>query len=130
MKRALSLCFVMLATIHILAHAAIPHHHHDGIPVVIAHLQHEGKMPNHDSGENWLLTTYKTRLGNDKQIIQSYNFFFSFDLLPCFLTLFLDNTITLLHDGVVLQFGHYPFFLFTYTDFIVCSSGLRAPPVC
>ena len=129
MKRALSLSFLLLAGIFILAHAVIPHHHHDGIPVFVAHNEQEGNIPNHDTYEYWLSTMGKARLGNDKQIYHSLDFEFDFDLLPCSLILFSDDTAPQINDDVDLLFGHHPYIHY-HTEFIACSKGLRAPPVC
>ena len=128
MKRALSLSFLLLASMLILAHAVIPHHHHDGIPIVAAHQEDDSNQPNHETEENWLLTIVKVRLGNDKQTCQSFDF--DFDFLPCLITLLSDVTIPQVKDGVVLPFRYHPNILPLHIEFIVCSKGLRAPPVC
>ena len=45
-KKAISTFFLLFAGTIILAHAVIPHHHHDGIPVATRH-EHNGNMPDH-----------------------------------------------------------------------------------
>ena len=131
MKRALSLSFLLLANMFILAHVFIPHHHHQGdIHVVTAKHTHDGNMPDRHHNDNmyeyWLLTITKERLGNDKQINQSIDFDFGIDLLPCFVTLFSDDT----KPQIIGVVEHHPYLLHSYSGFIACSLGLRAPPIC
>ena len=135
MKRAISLSFLLLASMIILAHAFIPHHHHDDVVHVVAvHHAQDGQMPDRqpsdDAHKYWLLTITKARLGHDKQIYPSHDFGLSIDLSPCFLTLLLNNTIPQINDNDDFLFDYYPFFLLSYTDFIARSTGMRAPPVC
>ena len=125
-KKALASTFLMLVSMVILAHAVIPHHHHDGIPVVAAHNENEGNTTNHDTDEYWLLSMVKVRLGNDKQTFQSLDF--DYNLLPCFLTLFSDQSTCQIKDDVGLLFRQKPYLLSDHTKFIACSKGLRAPP--
>jgi len=135
MKRAISLSFLLLVNMIILAHAVIPHHHHAGeIHVVTAHHEHDGNLPDRhhsdDTHRFWLLTMVKVRLGNDKQINQSNDFDFAIDLLPCFLPLFSDDTILPIKDDVGLLFAYHPYLQSCHIEFISQSLGLRAPPVC
>ena len=127
-KRVLSLSFLLFASMLILAHAVIPHHHHDGIPIVAAHQEDDSNQPNHETEENWLLTIVKVRMGNDKQMCQS--FYFDFRFLPYSLTLFSDNQTPHFKDDIVLPFRYHPYILHFYTGFIARAIGLRAPPVC
>ena len=132
LKRAISLSFIVFANIILLAHVVIPHHHHDGIPVLVAHHEHDENAPdNHHNDEMhdfWLLTIVKVRLGNEKQIYQSFDF--DFDFLPCIITLLSDNKTPHFKDDIVLPFRYHPYILPFYTGFIARSIGLRAPPVC
>jgi len=132
LKRALSISFLLFVNMVILAHAVIPHHHHDGIPVLVAHHEHDENAPvdhhNDELHDYWLLTIVKIRLGNDKQIYQSCDF--DFHLLPYLLTFFSDDKITQLKDDNDLTFEYHSNILPCHIAFIVCSTGLRAPPVC
>ena len=126
LKRAIALSFLLLAGTLILAHAVIPHHHHDGLPVVAAHDEHEGNAPDHNTQECWLLPMFKVRLGNDKQMCQSPDF--DHDLLPCLLTLFSDYAAYQIKNDAGSLFVQPPYIQLLHTAFIVCSAGLRAPP--
>jgi len=132
MKRALSLSFLLFVNMVILAHAVIPHHHHDGIPVLVAHHEHDGNTPvnnyNDELQDYWLMTIVKIRLGNDKQIYQSCDFDFHFQ--PYFITLFSNNEIPQIKDDIDFQLGYHPYVISFFTEFIVLATGLRAPPVC
>ena len=130
-KKATALSFLLVAGIFILAHGAIPHHHHDGIPVAAAHHEHDGNAPDHQKTDNlheFLLSTKaNTRLGNDKQSFESHDSDFDQIPLPCFLTLFFGYSIST-KDNVGLPFAHPPYIQFRHTAFIARSTGLRAPP--
>ena len=47
MKRSVSIMFLLLANVFLLAHAVVPHHHHDSMPVAV--LDMHGHHHNHDS---------------------------------------------------------------------------------
>jgi hypothetical protein len=121
MKRAISLSFLLLAGIVVLAHAVIPHHHHDGIPIFVAHDEQDDNLPNHDKNKCWLSLIVKKRLGNDRQTCHLLDC--DFDLF----TLLYDDTILLIKNDVDILPEHHPSF---HTEFIIRSTGLRAPPVC
>jgi len=53
-KKAIATFFILFAGTIILAHAVIPHHHHDGIPVAARH-EHNGNMPDHSRTDQYLL---------------------------------------------------------------------------
>jgi hypothetical protein len=123
MKRALSLSFLFLAGIVILVHAVIPHHHHDGVPVIPISAHHDDSHPDDPNNTEIVYV----RLNNDKQICQSLDF--NYDLLPCLSTLFSDNSTYQIKNDTGLPFRHQPYLLLHYTQFIACSIGLRAPPL-
>ena len=113
----------MLAGVVILAHAVIPHHHHNGISFIS-----DAAQPEHDDEyENCLLSKVYVRLSNDKQTFQFQDF--DFDMLPCVLTLFSDVIIPQSTDDECLASGQEPYLLFHHTEFIARSAGLRAPPL-
>jgi hypothetical protein len=52
MKRSVSIIFLLLANVFLLAHAVVPHHHHDSMPVAVldlyGHLRLRGRVPQAD----------------------------------------------------------------------------------
>ena len=132
MKRFLSLFFDLLATIIILAHAFIPHHHHqDSIHFVTTHHEHDNSIPDgqhNNVHEYWLLTITKARIGGDKHSNQSIDFNYSIDLSPYIIALFSDITKPLISDDGLLIDRSY--LRSCHIEFISQSLGLRAPPAC
>ena len=119
MKKVISL-FLVFVSVLILAHAVIPHHHHNGISFISV-----ATCPVHDDAhENCMLTKVYVRLSNDKHTLQLLDF--NFDLLPC---VFWDVIIPQTDYKTCLTFLQLPHFQFDYTEFITCSTGLRAPPL-
>lgn len=57
MKRSVSIIFLLLANVFLLAHAVVPHHHHDNMPVAVLdlyghhhdHHDHDSHHQDHDS---------------------------------------------------------------------------------
>ena len=50
MKRKVSIIFLLLANVFLLAHAVVPHHHHDSMPVAVLDLHgHHHDHHDHDS---------------------------------------------------------------------------------
>ena len=124
-KKAIPLCFFLLVNIIILAHAVIPHHHHDGIPVTVHH-EHDDNMPDHQKTDNLHEFLLLTKAKNAKQTYQLFDF--GFDLMPCLLTLFSDCSIYWMRDEAGLLFRYPPFIQLHHTESIARSIGLRAPP--
>ena len=123
-KKAISLSFLLLVSIVILAHAVIPHHHHRGISFIL-----EATYPEHDDlNENCLLSNIYVKKSNNKQTFQLYDS--DYDPFPCILTLFLDNSTYQIKNNVSLLFRQKPYLHSNHTEFIARSAGLRAPPVC
>ena len=120
MKRALSLSFLLLAGIVILAHAVIPHHHHNGISFLsdAAHPEHD------DAHENCLMSKIYVKINNEKQKTQLHDF--DFDLSPF---VFADDAISQTKFSNYLAITQKPYLLFDYTELIARSAGLRAPPL-
>ena len=52
MKRKVSILFLLLANLFLLAHAVVPHHHHESVPVEVLHLHGNGHHHNHDSSHH------------------------------------------------------------------------------
>ena len=121
-KKAIALTFLMLVGVVIMAHAVIPHHHHNGISFISGAAQ-----PEHDDEyENCLLLKVYARLSNDKQTFRLHDF--DFDLLPCVLNFSSDVIRPQTIDAPCLTFGQKPYLHSNHTEFIARSAGLRAPP--
>jgi hypothetical protein len=121
-NKAMALCCLLFANFTLLVHAAIPHHHHDGIPVILSSIHHDESHP--DDPDNTEIIYI--RLGNDKQTCQSLDF--GYDLMPCLLTLFSDYFTYRIQDDTGLLFRHPPYIQLQHTESIARSIGLRAPP--
>ena len=124
LKKAIALTFLLLVGTIILVHAVITHHHHDGIPVIVASANHDDSHPDDPNSTEIVYV----RLGNDKQMCQSPDF--DHDLLPCLLTLFSDYATYQIKNDVGSLYLQPPYIQLLHTAFIARSIGLRAPPVC
>ena len=110
-----------------LAHAIVPHHHHDGISC-ISYTHHDTSAQHSgESHENCLLMKVYLIWSKDKQMHQLH--YFDFTPLPCQVILFFDDFTCRIIDDFGLLFGQKPYLLPNYTTIIARSSGLRAPPV-
>jgi len=125
MKRITAIFFVLIATLSLLAHAVIPHHHHDRM--VVAHHHHDGHQHGHQS-EDCLLSdnlfliirgeesdSYSSDDGQDNVTTYGYAVVGETFRLP--------------------QLPDIPILFYTYQASIppgdiTCSNGLRAPPYC
>jgi len=136
LKKAIALSFLLLAKTIILAHFVISHHHHDGIHIALiaAHHKHDCNSHEHHCNdpychgniEDCSLANLYVRFDNDNLVIRSFDCIF--DLLSCFLTQFSGYNSPQIADDVGLPFRQNPFLKFFFTEFIACSTGLRAPP--
>jgi hypothetical protein len=147
-KKAVSFSFLLLASMILLAHSLIPHHHHNQIPVALnianhehgsdathdhhhhddaAPAEHNDNSHGHEVIEDCLLEKAFVRIGSDRQAFQTLDF--NFDLLPCLLPLFSGYSISQITDNG-LPFRQKPYLQSFHTDYISQSLGLRAPPVC
>ena len=55
MKRSVSIIFLLLANVFLLAHAVVPHHHHDNMPVAVLDLHghhHDNDSHHHDASQH------------------------------------------------------------------------------
>lgn len=140
-RKRIAIFFVLFATLLLLVHALVPHHHHkDHVCISIHHCQtdccaHEHGAPGSDQsheGENdsefcvlkqavfipssqWNQFD-KYSFGNDKPL-----FFLDFQTLLC------DNGWKTYMPDIVIS-GHESSTSFIYYDFTVSTFGLRAPP--
>jgi len=150
-KKAIALSFLLLANIIILAHAAVPHYHHNQIPVALnvfhhehndathghhhhhhpddtAPVEHNENAHSHAQIEDCLLEKTFTRIGSDRQSLQTLDWDFS--QFPCLFSILTSNSIPEIYDDIGLAFSQKPYTLSHHTNYITQSLGLRAPPVC
>jgi hypothetical protein len=124
MKREVSMLFLLFASVIILAHTFISHHHHDGIPIKITATHHDNDQPD---------DLYETdidyvRFRIEKRDFQLFDY--HFNVPASILALLSDNSILQRTDETGLFFRQKPYLLSYHTAFITLSIGLRAPPVC
>lgn len=141
MKKAISIFFILLANVAILAHAVVPHYHHDKIVAAIVNVFNGNVqyLPNHshddthphetnpeDCAINETLVAAAFRLQKDNSLDSAT---FDFDShLDLFVT---DIVVAAVPEPV----GDSPFIPKPYTagnhlDFVARAIGLRAPPAC
>jgi len=119
-KKVILLSFLLFAGTIILAHAVVPHHYHNGIPLFTEnHDVHHSH--NQEGVENCSFSKIYVRLSNDRQLFQMLDF----NLQPCFLTLFSDCFICKIEKT---KPNLNPYLLLYHTEYISQSLGLRAPP--
>lgn len=143
MKKALALSFLLLANIAMLAHSAIPHHYHEGIPVAVTgacsadgeeeeeHVCSSCCHPHEPSSatvEDCLLTQmYVRTAGSDRQPDDvGCNIPFLLLCAPC--PTFGSADVP--NDLSSASFVQKPYVQSYNTIFVARSLGLRAPPAC
>ena len=111
MKRAISIFFILLANIAILAHAVVPHHHHNKVFAAIVNVldddaQKALKDNSYDSG--------------------SFDFDYQFDLFSA------DIVVGTVASELLgsLPFVPKPYIAGSHLDYVARAIGLRAPPIC
>lgn len=141
MRKAISIFFILLANIVVLAHTVVPHHHHNKIFVAIVNVldgevqdvlnhHHDDTHPHETNPEdcaiNETLAAAASRLQKDECLD-----FGTFDFDS-----HLDLFVTDIMASVVPEpVGDLPFIPKPYTagnhlDFVARAIGLRAPPAC
>lgn len=142
MRKAISIFFILLANIAILAHAVVPHHHHNKVFAAIVDIldgetqhalnhSHRQDSHHHDSRPeecaiNETLVAAAFRLQKDNGVAPE-----SFDF-DGYLDLFVTDIVA---TAVTEPVGNLPFIPKPYLagghiDHIARSLGLRAPPAC
>lgn len=136
----------MFANFIILAHAVIPHHHHQQVPIYFLHGHHSEKADAHhhdhdadkhchdaDAHQHQSTTHDECIIGKDyvktdngKQISSSGNG----QPLPDFIVLFCLQAENETIELYGLPFRQTPYLLSFYTEYVSRSLGLRAPPFC
>lgn len=141
MKKVIALSILLLANIVLLAHAFVPHHHHENIPFCIglhcidSNLAHDSSSdcdPNNhkgnDSSGDCLIDNVYTRITNDRQVVDSSDN--DYIQLPHFLLLFCSDCCIRISNTEGRQIELKPYLYSYHTLFLTRSLGLRAPPVC
>lgn len=143
MKRAVSISFILLASIMILAHAVVPHHHHNKVFAAIVNVlddescnlfshSHNPESHHHDSDSedcaiNDTVVCAGARLQKDLSL---NNLDISFDFQPDLFAVEIsgihvaDAPVKLLPDLPT------PYLASAGLDYYARALGLRAPPVC
>lgn len=145
MKKGISIGFLLLANIVLLAHAFIPHHHHEGVVVAIFDNHCAENSDNHDHDHDWnhgdnphkhenksaseqcALNEVYTRADNSSKVVSPINWDCGETLL--FILPGIIDKLGLA-DEVGLPFRQKPYIESYHVIFSSNSLGLRAPPVC
>ena len=151
MKRALSIWFIMLANVLILAHAVIPHHHHNKVLVAIVNVLDEVPLDNHSHGHGHHHgeATHQHAEGEDclvSEAVAAATLRFQTDqsthqvnptqplpdsghyLLLCAIVCYFDPSLNLFNVNKVRK--KWPYLPHGHAQYVARASGLRAPPVC
>ena len=138
-KKAISLSFLFLVNIAILAHSVVYHHHNDQIFSVLCtanqghhcdgtaheHHSHDTESPSKCCAfENCLLNTLYTK-ADDFKLTKSIFEESNFDI-----NTFIVNQTIQIADLSGLPFRQNPDLLLLYSEYLSQSIGLRAPPTC
>lgn len=142
MKKAIYVSLLLFANIIMLAHAVVPHHHHNGFIVALLesdhdknhghdHDHHHSSNPhNHDSNESseqCALNEAYTRSDNDLKFGCYKNY--DYGSAKYFVSQAGINKFSFVND-YGLPFRQKPFIASYRSIFSSGSIGLRAPPVC
>jgi len=138
MKKIANILFLMLTTLFV-AHAVVPHHHHDKIVCIEnSHCADDSKPHEHNSNsnehqhdgnndvQNCILNQFIPTQNNPTQKICKYiNCNNNFPIL-LFAVLFseIDN-----YSVKVTDFSYFPIIQSDYSVFVSKCFGLRAPPI-
>ena len=124
-KKVISVSFLLLANVILLAHAILFHHHDDD------DAQHVGQCHAshcHGSIEGCTLSILYVSIDNNQPTVQLLNSYF--DLWPTFFSPLSDYSTPPIADDVGLPFRQKPFLISYHSDYLSQSLGLRAPPAC
>lgn len=144
MKRTLSILMLLMANVLILAHAVIPHHHHDKVAVAIEHFweegdahhhSHDGEAHHHDGPEDCFLTEAL----EEALVKDAFSEIEPLLIAPQLPLLQLFNWEAIVSDAApaveALQYLRHPFrqkpyLTNVYLAFVANQLGFRAPPFC
>ena len=147
-KKAITLSFLLLANIILLAHAAVPHHHHETISICFCdmhgtnceetctHEHHDTQTTHHEQHEFpssddccYIDTFYAPTHNNLKTSCHLHEkcecgkmILYALISTSIYTSDFVEDTI--------IHFRQNPCVQLFYSDFISQSIGLRAPPAC
>jgi len=125
-KKLISLSILLFVNVIILAHAAVPHHHHEAKHILFAlYCEDCSDEHNHEhelTDDIFNIPTNKCT----KNLCRSYT---NCDCKNEFLTSSILNTQDFVDDTITC-FRQKPFIFSFYTEFAAQSFGLRAPPAC
>ncbi|NQU33935.1 MAG: hypothetical protein HQ521_11920 [Bacteroidetes bacterium] len=140
-NKIISISFVVVANILLLANLVIPHHHHESeICVDVSHcesdnVKHDDSSTKHDHDHDSTSKTdhcalnqvYIVATDNVKQDYSSFIFSCSnYELSDYLALLFHDESQ---ESQLDITFNEYHYSLNSYYNFISTSKGLRAPPI-
>lgn len=141
MRKAISVFFILLANMVILAHTVVPHHHHNKVFASVVSLfdgdaqhkseHHHGTTHHHndtDKSEECLINEVYVatfRVQDDAEIAQPLHI--NLDWHPLFAITSFSSGIPILQ---AFSFRQKPYIELIHPIFITHSSGLRAPPFC
>jgi len=123
-----ALLFFMLASVSILAHNVIFHHHLDDIQHIVQcnHTHCHGNIEDCSLAHIYV----KPYVYNQTFLPHNYDFEYDFEPLPCFFTLFSGYSIPQIAEDIGLSFRQKPYLISYHSKYISQSLGLRAPPAC
>ncbi|NQU35230.1 MAG: hypothetical protein HQ521_18545 [Bacteroidetes bacterium] len=140
-NKILSISFVVIANILLLANLVIPHHHHESeICVDVSHCDSDNDKHHdvssshkhdHDSNSKndhcalnqvYIVATDNVRQDYSHVIISNSNY-----ELPDFLSLFFNYESQASKRDITTNQYYYP--SYSYCNFVSTSKGLRAPPI-
>ena len=139
LKRAISLSFLLLANMLLLAHLVIPHHHHEKTGMCFLrhcqdsneahHHQHQDTQAHQHEGnaasDKCSLDNAYAPANNHKKITGSA----AHNKYDCSFLITNNLRIQEFLESTLKTFRLKPCVLSVYTDYIVQSLGLRAPPL-
>ena len=153
MKRITAIFFILLANIALLAHAVIPHHHHDKVAVAIinifeGHQSHNHENDEHDHSHHHHQTAehhshHHSHNGDAEECLISDTVYIpskiqedlanadwldgqDFDIE----LIWIADNISIASCFEVLSLKPKPYTARIHLDCLTRSIGLRAPPVC
>lgn len=145
MRKKISLTFLLIAGLVLLAHSVTPHHHHKKMLAGLVSLWNENgeqlqhfkddqkdhnkaqKHSAHELSEDCLLNSVYLQVGNDKKFISDTS---GTSHIPDFFFLFTQISQIDIHPDGYVPFIQKPYLSSCYSAFITHSVGLRAPPFC
>lgn len=151
MKRKTSIFFVLIATCLLVAHAALPHHHHNKIPVALINaFDHDAEKHfdlQHNHHRDTDATSHHHDNGDEECFASEAQLPSALKALTAIITPHSDykhllgGAVKAIVDGANLAstihlflnshyFRHKPYLAHLHTTIVAHATGLRAPPIC